>query len=311
MTVAAFDPAADPILARRREIQRIATTTVRRRHIGSRIAIGACWTCLGIAIIPLVAVLFYVIAKGLPAWSSTFFTQTEAASEGHGIKNAIVGTFVITALATAVTIPLGVIAGLFLADGDGKVAGAVRFTADVMTGVPSIVVGIFGYLAIVITVSPHFSPSGTSVYSGLAGAFAIGVIMLPVIMRAAETAIRGVPDSLFEAGLALGARRSTIARKVTLPSALPGLLTGLMLAVARGIGETAPLLLTIFGSQFLVWDPQKEMSAIPFVIYNDSSQPDPSIVQVAWGAALLLMVVVLVLNVGSRLLAAYLQRERR
>ncbi len=98
---------------------------------------------------------------------------------------------------------------------------------------------------------------------------------------------------------------------MTLPAAVPGLLTGVMLAVARGIGETAPLLLTIFGSEFLVWDPRMEMSAIPFIIYNDSSQPDPSIVQVAWGAALLLMVIVLVLNVGSRLLAAYLQRERR
>jgi phosphate transport system permease protein len=148
-------------------------------------------------------------------------------------------------------------------------------------------------------------------YSGFAGAFAIAIIMLPVIMRAAETAIRGVPVTLREAGLSLGARRSTVARRVVLPAALPGLLTGVLLAVARGAGETAPLLFTIFGNQFFQANPTKAMEALPQAIYTYSSQPYNDLIQIAWGAALLLMVVILVLNVGSRLMAARLRRERR
>jgi phosphate transport system permease protein len=171
-----------------------------------------------------------------------------------------------------------------------------------MTGIPSIIVGIFGYIAIV----RNFGG-----YSGFAGAFAIGFIMLPVITRAGETAFRGVPRSLNEAALALGARRSTVARKVVVPTALPGVITGVLLAVARGLGETAPLLLTIFGNQYLQWNPAKSMEALPILIYNYSNQPYADLVQVAWGAALLLMTVVLVLSIGSRVLAAYLRKERR
>jgi phosphate transport system permease protein len=167
--------------------------------------------------------------------------------------------------------------------------------------VPSITIGIFGYIAIV----KNFG------YSGLAGAFAIGIIMLPVIIRAGETAIRGVPSHLGEAALALGARRATIARRVVVPAALPGIITGVLLAVARGLGETAPLLLTIFGNQFMQWNPTKPMNALPLTIFNNSSQPYPDLVQIAWGAALLLLVIVLVLSVGSRVLAWRLQKERR
>ena len=205
-------------------------------------------------------------------------------------------------IAVAATVPLGLMCGLFLAESNGWIAATLRFTADVMTGVPSITVGIFGYIAIV----KNFGG-----YSGLAGAFAIGFIMLPVITRAGETAIRSVPQSLNEAALALGARRATIARRVVVPTALPGIITGVLLAVARGLGETAPLLLTIFGNQYLQWNPTKPMEALPILIYNNSSQPYADLVQVAWGAALLLMVVVLVLSIGSRLFAARLQKERR
>ena len=198
--------------------------------------------------------------------------------------------------------PVGLLCGLFLAESDGRIAAAIRFMADVMTGVPSITIGIFGYIAIV----RNFGG-----YSGLAGAFAIGIIMLPVIMRAGETAIRGVPAHLSEAGLALGARRATIARRVVVPAALPGIITGVLLAVARGLGETAPLLLTIFGNQYMEWNPTKPMEALPITIFNDSSQPYANLVQLAWGAALLLMVVVLILSIGSRVTAAFLQRERK
>ena len=173
------------------------------------------------------------------------------------------GTVVITLIATAVAVPVGLLCGLFLAESDGRMAAGLRFTADVMTGIPSITVGIFGYIAIV----RNFGG-----YSGFAGAFAIGFIMLPVIIRAGETAFRGVPRSLNEAAMALGARRATVARRVVIPTALPGVITGVLLAVARGLGETAPLLLTIFGNQYLQWNPTKPMEALPILIYN-YSQP--------------------------------------
>ncbi len=306
MTTLTFDSSSDPILERRRIIQSQAASSLNRRKNYSKIAIAICWLFLGIAIVPLVAVVAYVVIKGLPAWSVDFFTHSTYPEgiPGGGVWNAIVGTAIIGFVATAVTVPVGLLCGLFLAESDGRIAAAIRFTADVMSGVPSITIGIFGYIAIVITVSNGH-------YSALAGAFAIGIIMLPVIMRAGETAIRGVPRSLNEAALALGARRSTVARKVVVPAALPGIVTGVLLAVARGLGETAPLLLTIFGNQYLQWNPTKPMDALPLVIYNNSSQPYADLIQIAWGAALLLMVVVLTLSVGSRILAAVLQREKR
>ncbi len=301
---AVLETLADPIVERRAAIQAAAAASLRRRKISSAVALGVCWFFLAIAVVPLIAVVAYVVVKGLPAWNADFFTNTTTPEgiPGGGVWNAIVGTAVITAIAVAVTVPLGLLCGLFLAESDGRVAATMRFAADVMTGIPSIIVGIFAYIAIV----RNFGG-----YSGYAGAFAIGFIMLPVITRAGETAFRGVPRSLNEAALALGARRATISRKVVIPTALPGVITGVLLAVARGLGETAPLLLTIFGNQFLQWNPAKPMEALPILIYNDSSQPYADLVQIAWGAALLLMVIVLVLSIGSRLLSAYLQKERR
>jgi len=299
----AFDATSDPMVERRRQIHQAARASLRRRAISSRIAVGVCWLCLAIAIVPLVAVVAYVVAKGLPAWSADFFTHvtTPEGIPGGGVWNAIVGTAVIGLIATAVTVPLGLSCGLFLAQSDGRVASAVRFTADVMTGVPSITIGIFGYIAIV----RNFG------YSGLAGAFSIGIVMLPVIIRAGETAFRSVPRGLNEAALALGARNASIARRVVVPTALPGVITGVLLAVARGLGETAPLLLTIFGNQYMQWNPTKPMDALPLVIFYNSSQPYPDLVQIAWGAALLLLAVVLVLSIGSRVVAAVLRREKR
>ncbi len=299
----AFDAPLDPMLQRRQEIQAVAAASLRRRRNYSRIAVGVCWLFLGIAIVPLVAVVAYVVIKGLPAWNVDFFTHatTPEGIPGGGVANAIVGTALIGLIATAVTVPLGLTCGLFLASSEGRIASAVRFTADVMTGVPSITIGIFGYIAIV----KNFG------FSGLAGAFAVGIVMLPVIIRAGETAYRGVPHSLNEAALALGARNSTIARRVVVPSAMPGVITGVLLAVARGLGETAPLLLTIFGNQYMQWNPTKAIDALPLVIFYNSSQPYADLVQVAWGAALLLMVVVLLLSIGSRVTAAFLRREKR
>jgi phosphate transport system permease protein len=302
-TTLSFDALPDPVLERRQTIQRIAAASLRRRKFTSRIAVTICLVFLGIAIVPLVAVVAYVVAKGLPAWNADFFTHVTVPEgiPGGGVWNAIVGTVEIGLIATAVTVPLGLLCGLLLAESEGRMAGGVRFIADVMTGVPSITVGIFAYIAIV----KRFG------YSGLAGAFAIGIIMLPIIIRAGETAFRGVPPVLGEAALALGARRSVVARKVVVPTALPGVITGVLLAVARGLGETAPVLLTIFGNEYMQWNPTKPMNSLPLVIFNNSTQPYADLVQIAWGAALLLMVIVLVLSIGSRVCAAMMRRERR
>jgi len=289
--------------ARRRQIHGIAEASLARRHTYSKLFLVLCWVALALAIVPIVAVISYTLIKGIAAWTPDFFTQVtkpEGIPNG-GVWNAIVGTAVIGTIATVVTVPLGLLIGLALAQSDGRLAGVVRFAADVMTGIPSILIGIFGYVALVTKYG----------YSGLIGAFAIGMIMLPIMIRAGETAIRGVPSSLHEAGVALGARRFIITRRIIIPEAMPGIITGGLLAVARGIGETAPLLFTIFGTQFFQLNPTKPMNALPLVIYNNSSQPYADLVRVAWGAALLLMVAVLVLSIGSRLLAGYLQREKR
>ena len=158
MTAMAFDSPVDPILERRRRIQTVATASLGRRKVYSTIAIGICWAFLAVAIVPLVAVVAYVVAKGLPAWSIDFFTHSTYPEgiPGGGVWNAIVGTAVIGFIATAVTVPIGLLCGLFLAESDGPIAASIRFTADVMTGVPSITIGIFGYIAIVLT-SGHYS----------------------------------------------------------------------------------------------------------------------------------------------------------
>jgi len=299
--------AVDPVLSRRAEIQDIAQSTADRRELLSRLAVLACRACLVIALIPLAALLSYVVVRGASAWNWAFFSHlpTPAGIPGGGISNAIVGSVIIDAIAAAVAIPFGIAAGLFLSQSDGRMAGLLRLSADVMSGVPSIVVAIFAYI---VLVSPHLGSLGH--FSGVAASFAIGILMLPIIIRASETAIRAVPQVLSEAGLALGARRATVAARVVLPAALPGLITAVLLAVARGAGETAPLLLTAGGAQFMTWSPVKQMNSVPLVIYQNGIQAYPDLVKIAWGSALFLVVGVLFLSVGSRLIAARLRRVR-
>jgi phosphate transport system permease protein len=296
--------AVDPVLARRAEIQKIAQATDHRRELLSRLALLACRACLVVILIPLAALLTYVVIRGASAWNWAFFSHlpTPPGTPGGGIWNAIVGSFIIDAMAAAGAVPFGIAAGLFLAESNGRIAGALRLAADVLAGVPSIVVAIFAYALLVAHGIGHFS--------AIAASFAIGILMLPVIIRASETAIRGVPTMLSEAGLALGARRATIARKVILPAALPGLITGVLLAVARGAGETAPLLFTAVGSQYFSVSPTQPIAAIPLVVYQNGIQAYPDLVKIAWGSALFLVVMLLLLSVGSRLVAARLRRVR-
>jgi phosphate transport system permease protein len=304
MTVVTPDSLIDPIAARRTEIHRIAASSLRRRQLYSRIALTICGVCLLVALIPLIAVIAYTAQRGIQAWSVDFFTKlpTPAGIPGGGIWNAIVGSLIIDGIAIAGAVPFGILGGLYLAESDGRIASAVRFAADVMSGVPSIVLGIFAYIILVKSLG-HFS--------AIAASFAIAVLMLPVIMRASETALRSVPQTLTEAGLSLGARRLTVSSRVIIPAALPGLITGVLLALARGVGETAPLLFTAIGSEYFSTAPLKPMAALPLVVYQDGIQAYPDLQTRAWGTAFFLVLMVLVLSVGSRLIAAWLGRVRR
>ena len=307
----------DPILERREMVQRVARRTFERRMRVSQAMIGLCAVGLLVALVPLFAILYSLISKGVHWWSIDFFTKVPQfpslidPNEVGGISNAIIGSLVIDAIAALFAIPIGVVAGLFLAESTSKFANALRTTAEIMTGLPSILLGIFAYQMIVI----GFNEWGIKLpgigFSGLAGSFAIGILMIPIIMKASETALRAVPAPIREAGLALGARRGVVARKVIIPTALPGLVTAVLLAFSRAVGETAPILWVIGASTVVSWNPKKEMASMPLQIFQSATSPYVSLREEAWGIALLLVVIVLVINLGSRLLAAWLQRERR
>jgi len=293
----------DPVLSRRAEVQHTAEATLSRRLRRSSVALGLCSVCVVIALVPLVAVVGYTIQRGIPAWSVGFSSPlpTPAGIPGGGIWNSIVGTLVIDGIAAAGAIPLGLGIALFLAQSEGRLATGVRFITDVLSGVPSITIGIFAY-GILVTTLHHFS--------AIAGSFGVGLIMLPIMIRASEAAMRTVPRDLSEAALSLGAKNAAIARRVVVPAALPGLVTGLLLAVSRGVGESAPLLFTAIGSQYLTLSPFQPMAAMPLTIYLDGIQAFSDLQQVAWGTGLFLLVMVLVLSITSRVAAARLERTK-
>jgi phosphate transport system permease protein len=292
---------------RRRDVVRHASRSSlrRRRSLGNATRV-ACYVALCIALIPLVALVGYTVDRGVQGLSWGFFTQVPApyGVPGGGIANAIVGTLIIVGLAAVMAIPVGLAVALFLVERRGRVAAAIRFVADVMSGIPSIAIGIYAYALIVV-------PLGPSGYAGITGSFALAVLMVPIIVRADEVAMRAVPDDLWDAALALGARRSRVARSVVLRNALPGIVTGNLLGVARAVGETAPLLFTIFGSQFLETNPFKPMQAMPLTIYTDGTQADTHLQSVAWATALVLLVFVLVLSIVARTIATYATRHAR
>jgi phosphate transport system permease protein len=268
------------------------------------VAVALCAVAVAISLVPLVALVAYTTSRGVHALSADFFTQnpTPPGIPGGGISNAIVGSLIIVGLAAAMAIPVGVLSALFLLERRGRIAGTIRFTADVLTGVPSIAIGIFAY-AVLVEPFAHFS--------AIAGSFALAVLMLPVIIRSSESAMRAVPRAEWEAGLALGVRRGRVVRSIVLRGALPGLITGNLLALARAVGETAPLLFTTIGSQLFNVSPFQPTAAIPLVIYSDGTAPFPADQQIAWGAAFVLLIFVLLLSVVARVVAGRLNRHTR
>lgn len=286
---------ADASAARRATIHAAARRSLDRRRVYNGIWMGLCWVAVIAAAAPIVSVLEYTIRKGIPAWTIDFFTQlpTPAGIPGGGIANAIVGSLIIDGIASAAAIPVGITLAFFLAEQHGPFADAVRFGADVLAGVPSIVIGIFAYAVLVSTLG-HFS--------AISASFALAVLMLPIVMRGTEGAIRTVPSDLWEAGAALGVARVIIALRVTLPAALPGVVTACLLAICRTAGESAPLLFTSIGNQYWAFSPTQPMAAMPLIIYLDGIQAYPDLQRTAWGTALLLVVFVGVISSLSRLL---------
>jgi phosphate transport system permease protein len=255
-----------------------------------------------VALIPLVLVVYYLFHKGLSAWSGQFFTSDPNGNFlGYpgGIRSAILGTLEIVGLATVIAVPLGMGVALYLTE-YGKAslfANVVRYFVDVMTGVPSIVFGLFIYIVLVIG-----GVVGTG-YAAWKGSVALSLLMLPIVIRSSEVVLLLVPSSLREAALALGAPRWRVVTKVVLPTSLSGLVTGALLAIARGAGETAPLLFTAFGASVLSTNLGAPMNTLPLQIYQDIQQARTALNTRAWGAALTLVVMILILNVVARLAA--------
>ncbi len=278
--------------------------SARRRRI-DKVMRGALFAAGLIALVPLVLVIFYLIKKGIGVWSGQFFTTDPNGNFlGYpgGIRSALLGTIEIVALATLISVPVGIGVALYLTEygKQSRFANVVRYFVDVMTGVPSIVFGLFIYIVLVIA---HVGGS----FTAWKGSIALSLLMLPVVVRAAEVVLLLVPAHLREAALALGAPRWRVVARVVLPTAGPGLVTGSLLAVARGMGETAPLLFTTAGAFALTFNLSAQMNALPLQIFQDIQSPKQSVIDRAWGAALALVVLVLIFNLIAR---AFSRRSR-
>jgi phosphate transport system permease protein len=277
----------------------VPTSTTRRRK--DRLMRGLLAAATVVALAPLVLILYFLFRKGFGAINGDFFSTDPNGNflgDPGGIKSAILGTLEMVGLATLISVPIGIGVALYLVEyGRERRFGAlVRYFVDVMTGVPSVVFGLFVYIVLVL------SGVGGG-FAGWKGAVALSLLMLPIVTRSAELVLLLVPDSLREAALALGAPRWRVVTRVVLPTALPGLITGSLLAIARGAGETAPLLFTatlVNGTNF---DLSQRMNSLPAQIFADIGQAQDRLVGRAWGAALTLVLMILALTLIARLTA--------
>ena len=267
----------------------------RKRLLTHRIGIALSVAAMSIGLIVLSWILITLIIKGFGALSINMFTQTTPApgSEGGGLMNAIVGSLMIVGLATAISTPIGILAGIYLAEygEENKVAAVTRFVTDIMLSAPSIVIGMFVW-ALYVATAQH--------YSGYAGTIALSLIAVPVVVRTTDNMLRLVPNSLLEAAFALGAPRWKVATMVRLRAVNAGVVTGVLLALARIAGETAPLLFTALNNQFFSTDMNAPMANLPVVIYLYAMSPYDDWRALAWGGALLVTFSVLLLNILSR-----------
>jgi phosphate transport system permease protein len=293
----------------RDEIRRTSDRVRGRRQLQSRIMVTLCATALSVTAVPLLLLLYQLFRRGLPVIvHAGFFTQLPqtptliSPNATGGVSNAILGSLVLTIYAAVMAIPIGVLAGVYLAESDSKLAGSLRVISQTMAGAPSILMGLFAFSFVVRDLHVGFT--------AIAGSFALAVLMLPVIVISSEIAVRGVPNTLREAGLALGAKPHKVSLKIVLPAAVTGIVTGIILAISRAIGETAPVLLVIGGGYINSWKPLDPVSALPLSIYEDAKSEWPSLRTEVWGMALVLVVFVFVLSLSARMWASRKQQAR-
>ena len=266
-----------------------------RRRLGDRVMTAFTFVAVLIALVPLFSVLIYVILQGASALNWDFFTQLPkpVGETGGGMANAIVGTLTLIGLASCIGLPIGILGGVYLAElGDGPLGAWIRFTADVLNGVPSIVVGVFVYALIVVPMHR---------FSAFAGGAALGIMMIPLVMRTTEELVRLVPNSLREASLALGIPWWVTTLRIVLRTATVGVITGVVLAIARIGGETAPLLFTAFNNQYWQTRLDQPIASLTVQLYNYAIAPYDDWHRQAWAAALVLMSITLILNIAARL----------
>ena len=271
------------------------TRDTMRRGI-SAVFVAACGAAVLVALVPLAFILVFLIKQGVQALNMDLFTHLPkpAGEPGGGMRNAFVGTLILTGLASLFAVPIGVLSGVYMSEYRGtRLAVAVRFAADTLNGVPSIVIGIFAY-GIAVLPFRHFS--------ALAGGIALGIMMIPIVARTTEEMLKLVPHSLREGALALGAPQWRVILGVVIPAAAPGIATGAMLAIARVSGETAPLLFTAFGSRFFPTSLNEPIASLTVQIYNYAISPYDEWHAQAWAATLVLMTLVLGINIIVRFL---------
>lgn len=275
-------------------VKRLHLSSRRRRGIANATMLALTYLAAALATLPLVFILFHLVKVGAASISPDFFAKMPkpVGEPGGGMANAIVGTLILVSIAAVIGLPVGIGAGLFLVDRKGtKLANVARFLSDVLNGLPSIVMGIFAWEFLV-------RPFGH--FSALAGGIALGAMMIPLVTRTTEEMIRVVPGSLREAALALGYQRWRTSLEVVLRTALPGIVTGALVAVARVAGETAPLLFTAFGNQFWSTSLREPIAALPLQIFTYAISPYDEWHSLAWAGALVLIGIVLVISVAAR-----------
>ena len=293
-------PLDRPGASRASEASRGARNT--RRRILSQIAVTLCALSVVMALIPLALILFFVVSRGVLALNWDFFTQLPqpVGEPGGGMANAIVGTLMLTGLAGLGAVPIGIMCGVYMSEYAGtRLASAARFAADTLNGVPSIVIGVFVYGIVVLQMRQ---------FSMLAGGVALGVMMIPIVARTTEELLRLVPQTLREGALALGATRARATFTVILPAALPGIITGVILALARIAGETAPLLFTAFNNRFWNTNPLQPTASLTVQIFTYASSPYDDWHRQAWAGALVLVSIVLISSMLARTATRRLER---
>ncbi len=274
----------------------VESTKMLGRSLGNRILTGLCIALSFAAMIPLASILYLVVKNGMELFDWSIFTQLPPAAgmTGGGFGNAVIGTLVMVGLGLGLSAPPGILAAIYICEYEpnGRIAAVTRFTAKLLTGIPSIICGVFAFAAIVLA---------TGKFSALAGGVALAVLMLPTILLTSEQALLGVQRAYREASYGLGATRFQTISRIVLPEALPAIMTGIMLAVARAAGETAPLVFTALFSQFWMSSLMEPTASLSVLIYNFSTMPFEHQVKMAWTASLVLVFLVTATNVTAQL----------